>query len=95
MIYMPKVLRSFSKVVLIALQWLLVLWGLFLILIALNTYTYEIGYFSSLPAAAPTQDSYTPPTFQRLLTGVATGLVAIGIGAVLFYLRRIFLRQND
>lgn len=93
--YMPKVLWSISKVVLIALQWLLVLWGLVLILIALNTYTYEIGYYNSLPPAASGQNFYIPPTFQRMLTGVVTGLVAIGLGAVLFYLRRIFIRPKD
>ena len=92
---MLKVRRSFLRVTLFILQWILVLWGLFLILIALNTYFYETGYFASLPVAAPDHDFYTPPTFQRMLTGVVTGLVAIGNGAVLFYLRRIFLRQKD
>jgi len=92
---MQKALLIISKGTLIILQWLLVLWGLLLILIALNTYTYEASYFSSLPVAEPGQDSYTPPTFQRLLTGVVSGLIAVGIGAVLFYLRRIFLRQKS
>lgn len=63
--------------------------------IAFNTYAYEISYFSSLPVATPGQDSYTPPTFQRMLTGAITGLVAMGVGAALFYLRHIFLRRSD
>jgi len=72
---MQKALRSFSKLVLIVLQWLLVLWGLFLVVVALNTYIYEISYFSSLPEATPDQDSYSPPTFQRMLSGVVMGRV--------------------
>ena len=91
---MQKALRSVSKIVLVVLQWLLVLWGACLIVIALNTYSYEISYFSSLPEANPDQDSYSPPTFQRMLSGVVTGTVSIGVGTVLFYLRRIFLRQD-
>lgn len=92
---MQKIFWSASRFVLIVLQWLLVLWGLFLILIALNTYVYEIGYFSARPQATPDQSSYSPPTFQRMLSGVVTGMVSVGIGAVLFYLRRIFLRLEN
>jgi len=91
---MQKALRNFSKLVLVILQWLLVLWGVLLIVITLNTYSYEISYFSSLTEATPDQDSYSPPTFQRMLSGVVTGSLSIGVGAVLFYLRRIFLRQE-
>jgi len=87
-------MQKVSSLALIILQWLLVLWGLLLILISLNTYTYEASYLSSLPVAEPGQDYYIIPTFQRLLTGVVSGLIAVGIGAVLFYLRRIFLRQK-
>lgn len=92
---MQKTFWSASRFVLIVLQWLLVLWGLFLIVIALNTYMYEISYFSALPQATPDQASYSPPTFQRMLSGVVTGMVSVGIGAVLFYLRRIFLRLKN
>jgi hypothetical protein len=70
------------------------MWGLLLVLIAVNTYSHEISYFSSLPEATLGQDSYNPPTFQRMLSGVVTGMVSIGVGAILFYLRRIFLRQQ-
>ena len=92
---MQNAIRSFSRLVLIALQWALAIWGLLLVLLALNTYSYEIKYFSSLPAATLGQYSYSPPTFQRMLTGVVTGVVSIGVGAMLFYLRRIFLRRQD
>lgn len=91
---MQNAARNFSRLVLVGLQWLLILWGLLLIVIALNTYSYEVSYFSSLPEANPDQDSYNPPTFQRMLAGVVTGTVSVGVGAVLFYLRRIFLRQK-
>lgn len=87
-------MQKISWWALIILQWLLVLWGLLLILIALNTYAYDASFFSSLPVAKPGQDSYNPPVFQRMVTGVVSGLIAVGIGAVLFYLRRIFLRKK-
>lgn len=87
-------MQKISSLALIILQWLLVLWGLLLILIALNTYAYEASYFSSLPVAEPGQDSYNPPVFQRMVTGVVSGLIAVGIGAVLFYLRKTFLRKR-
>lgn len=82
-------LRKFATFFLIALQWLLVVWGLMLIAVTLHTYGFEARYFGSLPEALPGQDSYSPPTVQRMLTGVATGLVAMGLGAVLFYLRQL------
>ena len=91
---MVKALRLLSSMILIGLQWLLVLWGLFLMLVAPNTYVIESSYFSSLPPAAPGQDSYSPPTFLRMVSGLATGLIATGVGAGLFYLRRIFLGRQ-
>ena len=92
---MQKTLHGLSKSVLIVLQWLLVLLGLFQILNAFHLYANEVTYFSSLPEATAGQASYNPRTFQRLLSGVATGMVSVGVGAGLFYLRRIFLRQKS
>ncbi|MCB1337347.1 MAG: hypothetical protein KDK10_07815 [Maritimibacter sp.] len=82
-----------TRLALIALQWLLVFWGLALIALALNTYAYETAYFATLPAAAPGADNYRPPVRQRMMTGVGTGLATAGIGAALIYLRRVFLRN--
>ena len=59
-----------TRLALIALQWLLVFWGLALIALALNTYAYETAYFATLPAAAPGADNYRPPVRQRMMTGV-------------------------
>lgn len=86
-------MRSFlfrvADIALVLLQWILVLFGLLLIVIALNTYAYESRYFATQLPAAPGQDHYVPPVFQRLLTGVLTGAISVGLGAILFYLRRI------
>jgi hypothetical protein len=92
---MQKTIRGLSKLVLIVLQWLLVLLGIFQILIVIHLYVIDVTYFSSLPEATADQVSYNPRTFQRLLSGVAAGMVSVGVGAGLFYLRRIFLRQKN
>jgi len=87
-------MMKLTNAALILLQWALIVWGFFLIVIALNTYTLEVAYISNLPAVPEGQDSYTPPTFQRMLTGFVTGLIAVGIGAVLYYLRRLYLMKH-
>ncbi|MEO1154211.1 MAG: hypothetical protein AAFV31_14220 [Pseudomonadota bacterium] len=87
-------MRQVSNLALLLVQWLLVLWGLMLIAITLNTFVVEYRYFADLPAAAPGQSSYSPPIFHRLTVGIGTGLCAIGLGAALFYLRRIYLSRQ-
>lgn len=86
--------RKFTYFALIALQWFLIIWGLFLIAVALHRYSFETHYFASLPEALAGEASYSPPVVQRMLTSVVTGLVAMGLGAALFYLRRLFLRHS-
>jgi hypothetical protein len=92
---MANILKGLSNATLIVLQWVLMFWGVILILLALNTYIVETAYFSTLPQAAFNQDYYFPRTFHRAMTGMVTGLIAIGVGAGLFYLRRIFLRRQN
>lgn len=91
-------MRSFlfrvSGIALVFLQWVLVLFGLLLIAIALNTYAYETRYFATQLSAAPGQDHYVPPVFQRLLTGIVTGVISVGLGAILFCLRRIIAMRK-
>lgn len=88
-------MRRVANGLLFLLQWLLIAFGLFLVLVAVNTYAMESRYFASLPRAAPGQDSYTPPIMHRLLTGITTGLIGMGLGAVLFYLRRLYLARRS
>ncbi len=87
-------LRGLASVVLILLQWALVLLGLLLIVMALQTFAIETRWFAAQPIAVPGQDSFAPPTFQRLVTSGLTGLIAVGLGATLYYLRCIFLRRD-
>ena len=85
---------KFANFALIALQWLLIIWGLFLIAVALHRYSFETRYFASLSEALPGEANFSPPVVQRMLTSVVTGLVAVGLGAALFYLHRLFLRHS-
>mgnify|MGYP003382022478 CR=1 FL=1 len=87
-------MRDIADIVLWLLQWLLVAFGILTIVLAISTYTTEVQYFSSIPAAEPGIDSYTPPFLHRLVTGTTTGLVAAGLGAVLFYLRKLYLLRR-
>ena len=88
-------MRAVADTLLLVLQWLLVGLGLLLVLVAVNVYAAELRHFSSLTSVAPGESSYTPPILHRLLTGVTTGLIAMGLGAVLFYLRRLWLARSS
>lgn len=85
--------RRLGDIALLALQWALVLVGLFLILTAVHLYVLETSWASHRPKPLPGQDTYFLPTRQRMLSGVVTGLIAMGLGAALFYLRRIYLSR--
>jgi hypothetical protein len=89
------VLKTLGSALLILLQWTLVLWGMFLILLALQTYSMESRWVATLPLATLGQDGFAPPTIQRLATAGLTGLIAMGLGAALFCLRRIHLRPTS
>ncbi len=83
-----------TNIGLLVLQWLLVLWGVFLIVSALHFYRIEVSYFSGLPTAEAGGDYYRPPTRLRMMTGVGMGLIMLGLGALLFYLRRLYLARR-
>ncbi|MEL7525146.1 MAG: hypothetical protein AAFN16_05225 [Pseudomonadota bacterium] len=90
-IYGSSVKRAMHKtagLALLFLQWGLCLNGLLLIAVAGNTYVMESQLTLGLPRAAETADTYVVPVFQRLMTSVAAGLISVGLGAVLYYLRR-------
>ena len=87
-------MRALGNVLLIALQWALVILGLLIVLLAFQSYAFDVRYFSSLPPAVPGGDSYSPPFGKNLAVGVAVGLCAMGVGAILFYLRRLFLARR-
>jgi len=84
-------MRRAGDLVLLVLQWALILIGIFGVVAALHFYRIEVQWVSAMPAVEPGADSFRPPTFQRLIQGLTTGLLAMGLGAVLFYLRRRYL----
>jgi hypothetical protein len=57
-------------------------------------YVSETSWASGRPKPLPGQDYYILPTWQRMVGGVTTGLIAIGLGAALFYLRRLYLART-
>ncbi|WP_137110639.1 hypothetical protein [Rhodobacter sp. SY28-1] len=77
------------------MQWALVLQGLLLILIAIQGYSVDAGFLRSLPEPLPGQDTYRIPIYQRLVQGMTTGFIALGLGGLLFYLRRLYLKRPE
>jgi hypothetical protein len=86
--------RRVGDLVLLVLQWLLMLWGIALLLFAGLEYGFQsefqqglsvTGFESSLPA---------PPLHLRLIQGVTIGLIGMGLSAMLSYLRRPYLARR-
>ena len=69
--------------------------GLALILIAIEGYSLDLGFLQSQPEPLPGQDTYRIPIYQRLVQGTTTGFVAMGLGGLLFYLRRLYLTRRQ
>lgn len=88
-------MRGPATYLLVALQWVLVVLGILVVLLALSGYISDVRYLSSLPPAVPGGDSYSPPLLRNLVVGVMVGACAMGIGGVLFYLRRLFLSRHS
>lgn len=83
-----RAMRQTANLALLLLQWALCFNGLLLIVVATNTYVMESRLIPGLPQVAETADTYIAPVFQRLMVGIATGLVSVGLSAVLYYLRQ-------
>lgn len=84
-----------GDVVLVLLQWLLMIWGVALILISLLDHRFQAKLLQGLSVSGFESDLYAPPIHQRLVQGIATGLVAMGLSAALFYLRRIHIMRSQ
>ena len=85
--------RRAGDIALLVVQWALVLAGLYLLLIAGHLYAMGMLSDGSDPAIA-VGDYLVIPTYQRLVQALVHGLGALGLGAGLFYLRRLALRRQ-
>ncbi len=88
-------MRRFGDIALLVLQWALVIFGLFLFLSAVHLYFLEMIWARQQPAPLPGQDVFVLPTRQRLIGGITIGLIAMGLGGVLFYLRQLYLLRRQ
>lgn len=83
--------RRAGDIALLVVQWALVLCGLYLIL---NTaHLFALAALSDGDLPLPGTDYYVVPVYQRLVQSLTSGLIAFGLGAGLFYLRRIYLAR--
>lgn len=87
--------RQFGDVVLSVLQWSLLLWGVALIVMSLVEHNFQAELPQGLTVSGLESDLYAPPIHLRLAQGIATGLVAMGLSAALFYLRRLYLSRHQ
>ncbi len=78
---------------LLALQRAMVLLGIVTLVITISTFTFEYRFFSAVPPISSGGDTYRPMLYHRLTVGLSTGLCPVGLGAVLFYLRRLYLAR--
>lgn len=95
-------MRAVGEYLLILLQWALVITGALAVLTALNGWWMDMSLQAGLQERAAAGEGsgdlagsfYRVPVMQRLLTGLCSGLIAMGLGAVLFYLRRLRARRE-
>ncbi len=80
--------------VLLSQQWLLMLWGVALIVVSLVEYSVQTEMQQGLSVSGFESSLNAPPVHQRLIQGVTTGLVAMGLSIALFYLRRLYLSRR-
>lgn len=88
-------MRRLADITLALLQWALVVIGLLTVLVTLVSYRTDASYFASLPQVPPGADTYYVVSRLRwVFVGITSGLIAIGLGAALFYLRRSYLARR-
>ena len=86
-------MRRVGDIALLVVQWVLVLQGLALILIAIQMYSFDLGLLQAQLEPMPGQDTFRAPIYQRLVQGTTTGFIALGLGGLMFYVRRIYLAR--
>ena len=84
-------MRRLADLALLALQWTLMALGLLTVPFSVQGYMTEVELYASLPKADRPAGSYyiRPSPFRSAVIGVTAGLLAMGLGAALFHLRRL------
>jgi hypothetical protein len=86
-------MKRISNYTLLVLQWVVMVWGLLMVLTTLHLYAIEVRVLADLPDARPGADSYSPPILHRMVGGLCTGFATMGIGGIMVYLRRLYLAR--
>ena len=86
-------MKGAARFFLIGLQWALVVLGLLLMLVSSYIFYSDIRFYAATSAMVPGRDYYIVPIVPRFIGGIVMGLCSTGIGAVLFYLRRLYLSR--
>jgi hypothetical protein len=87
--------RRVGDLVLLALQWLLMLWGIVLLAFTGLEYDLQSEFQQGLSVTGFESSLSAPPLHLRLIQGIATGLIAMGLSAILFYLRHLYLARGQ
>ncbi len=86
-------MKRAADALLLVLQWALVLFGVYLLVIA--AHLYSMGFLDEGDALTiKAGDTYVVPIYQRLAQAISSGLLALGVGGILFYLRRLYLARR-
>jgi hypothetical protein len=83
--------RRVGDIALLVVQWALVAFGLYLLVVAAHLGVMGILADEGLPVG----DHFIVPVYQRLAQALLHGIGALGLGALLFYLRRLYLSRSQ
>jgi hypothetical protein len=88
--------RRAGDIALLVLQWALVLLGVYGL--SVSSYLYLTAPDEVYPTlrSTPAEDVFMiDPRFMILVQGVTFSLTALGVGGILFYLRRLYLSRRQ
>jgi hypothetical protein len=82
-----------GDIALLVVHWLLLVWGCALFVLSLVEYTGHSSVQRGLTVSG-FESSLMAPAFHQLLFQGTIGVVAVGLGGALFYLRRLYLPRK-
>ena len=89
-------MRRVGDIALLILQWALVVIGFGGLLYGVYLYLIVPDGVYSMPAPVPGEHIFRlDMRFTVLLQGLVSSLIAMGLGALLFYLRRLYLSRRQ